>query len=128
MLRSCLAAVALAAASVTAAYAQTIVVKPAERPPVPEPQIRISVAVNRFVPTADDNSEQALKAQEDARRKIYELAGHECALLRDVLANECWLDSVNVNVQRVAAVPNWNQQQREGFNLSGNIGFRITPK
>jgi len=127
MQRLCLAA-ALAVASVTIASAQTIVVKPAERPPVPEPQVRVTIGVNMFVPAADDNSDQSLKAQEDARRKIYELAGHECAVLRDVLANECWLDSVNVNVQRVNVNPNWNPPQREGFNLNGNIGFRITPK
>lgn len=127
MQRWCLAA-ALTAASITIASAQTIVVKPAERPAAPEPQVRITIGVNMFVPTADDNSDQSLKAQEDARRKVYELAAHECAVLRDVLANDCWMDSINVNVQRANVNPNWNPPQREGFNLNGNIGFRITPK
>ncbi len=127
MLRLCLA-VALTAASVTIASAQTIVVKPAERPAAQSPQVRVTVGVNLFVPATDDNSDQSLKAQEDARRKIYELAGHECAVLHDVLASECWLDSININVQRINGNPNWNPQQHEGFNLNGNIGFRVTPK
>src|SRR5262249_31663983 len=66
---------ALAAAGTVAASAQTIVVKPAERPALPQ-QVRVSIGVNMFVPAADDNSDQSLKAQEDARRKIYELASH----------------------------------------------------
>jgi hypothetical protein len=119
-------AAALAAFSITAASAQTIVVKPAERPSAPA-QVRISIAVNMFV-AADDNSDQSLKAQEDARRKIYELASHECGLLRDVLASDCQLESINVNVQRVNINPNWNQAQREGFNVGGNIGLRVTAK
>jgi len=126
MQRICLAA-ALAAFSITAASAQTIVVKPAERPSVLA-QVRISIAVNMFVAAADDNSDQSLKAQEDARRKIYELASHECGLLRDVLASDCQLESINVNVQRVNINPNWNQAQREGFNVGGNIGLRVTAK
>jgi hypothetical protein len=120
-------AAALAAFSITAASAQTIVVKPAERPSSPQ-QIRVSIGVNMFVPAADDNSEQSLKSQEDARRKVYELASHECTLLRDILASDCQLESINVNLQRVNINPNWNQQQREGFNVNGNIGLRVAPK
>jgi hypothetical protein len=127
MQRVYLAAV-LAAFFTTASSAQTIVVKPAERPPSLPSQVRVSIAVNMFVATADDNGDQSLKAQEDARRKIYELANHECGLLRDVLASDCQLESINVNVQRININPNWNQGQRDGFNVGGNIGLRVTAK
>jgi hypothetical protein len=118
---------ALTAAGTLAASAQTIVVKPAERPALPQ-QVRVSIGVNMFVPAADDNSDQSLKSQEDARRKIYELASHECTLLRDILASDCQLETINVNLQRLNVNPNWNQQQREGFNVNGNIGLRVTAK
>ena len=95
---------ALLAIFATAASAQTIVVKPNEpRPigPIVAEQVRIAVTVNLFVEAPADESEQALKAQEGGRRLIYEVAARECAVLRDVLASDCRLDSLNVNVHRV---------------------------
>jgi hypothetical protein len=86
-------------------------------------QVRVSVAVNMFV-ALTDNSEQALKAQEDGRRAIYDLADRECTILRDVLATECHLESINVNVQRGQ---NFGQQ-KDGLNINGNVAFRIVPK
>jgi hypothetical protein len=121
---------ALVAAFATTASAQTIVVRPNDRsmmPPAAE-QIRVSVGVNMFVPAPSDNSEQSLKAQEDARRMVYNLAAHECTILRDILASECRLDTININVQRVPANQNFGQAKSEGFNITGNIGFRIVPK
>jgi hypothetical protein len=85
-------------------------------------QVRVSVGINMFVPVTD-GGEQAIKAQEDARRVVYELAARECAVLRDALASECHLESINVNVQR-----NQFGQQRDGLNVNGNVGFRIVPK
>jgi hypothetical protein len=126
MLRMSLVLV-LTVAGTLAASAQTIVVKPAERPSSPQ-QVRVSIGVNMFVPAADDNSDELLKSQEDARRKIYDLAAHECTLLRDILASDCQLEAINVNLQRVNINPNWNQQQREGFNVNGNIGLRVMAK
>jgi hypothetical protein len=127
MLRFVLGSV-IAAAWTVAASAQTIVIKPDEHgAPSPVEQVRISIAVNLFALSSDGNNDQALKVQEDARRAIYDLAGHECALLRDVLASDCHLESVNVNVQRVGP-QNFGQQRSEGFNINGNIGFRVVPK
>jgi hypothetical protein len=131
MLRACLLPT-LVAAVATAASAQTIEIRPnrpsVEMPSTVEP-VRITLGVNMFMHAPNDDSEQALKAQEAARRMIYDLAGHECAILRDVLATECRLESINVNVQRVPGNQFGAQQQKvEGFNVNGNIGFRIAPK
>jgi len=131
MFRFTLSAVAavLFVALVGAASAQTIVVNPGRQPMAPgsvEP-VRISLAVSIFVPAPNGDSEQALKAQESGRRMIYEVAARECALLLDVLASDCHLESINVTVQRLAA-GQFGQAKVEGFNISGNVGFRITPK
>ncbi len=120
---------ALVAVFATAASAQTIVVNPRQSmAPVSAEQIRITVGVNTFVPAPADNGEEALKAQEAGRRMMYELAAHECAILIDVLASECRLESVNVNVQRAPSNQFAAQQRAEGFNMNGNIVFRIVAK
>lgn len=41
-----------------------------------------------FVAASTDASDEASKAQEAGRRLIYDLAAHECVLLRDVLASD----------------------------------------
>jgi hypothetical protein len=89
-------------------------------------QIRVNVNVNVFVRSLGEDGDQALKAQEMGRKVIYEVAGHECAVLRETLAADCRLDSVNVNIQRQNQFG--NQPRAEGFNVNGNIGFRIAPK
>lgn len=86
-------------------------------------QVRVTVAVNMFVSAPTDASPRALKAQEDARRKVYEVASGECAVLLDVMASDCWLETVNVNVNRYH-----NPQQPEGFTIAGNMTFRVTLK
>jgi hypothetical protein len=119
MLRVCLLTL-FAVTGATAAPAQTIVVKP-ERPMMPAvEQIRVSVGINLFVPLTDGDA--PAEAQEDARRIVYDLAGHECAVLRETVASDCHLDSINVNVQR-----NFGQQ-RDGLNVNGNVAFRVVPK
>ncbi len=127
------ALVAGAIAAATAAPAQTIVINPDRQgmqpPPVPAAQpIRISLSVNMFVPTPGDDSAQALKAQEDGRKMIYEFAARECDVLRDVLANDCRLESININVQHVPANQNFNGAKVDGYNIGGNISFQILPK
>ena len=56
---------------------------------------------------------------------IYELAGHECAVLREVIASDCKLDGINVYAQPVPA--NSGQRESKGLNVSGNVGFRVVP-
>ena len=86
---------AVFAACMTVASAQTIVVKPSEpraTGPIVAEQVRISVAVNLFIAAPADESEAAIKAQEDGRRLVYDVAARECSLLRDVLASDCRLE------------------------------------
>jgi len=86
-------------------------------------QARIAVAVNMFVEAPTDSSPQAIKAQEDARRTIYEIAAGECTLLLKVIAEDCRLENVNVNINR-----HHRPQQPDGFTVRGNMGFRVTLK
>jgi hypothetical protein len=110
----------------TAQTADTTVHAPAPKMR-PEP-IRVTVNVSVFAPSVNDSGAPAMQAQEAGRKMIYEVAGHECALLLSVLANECRLESVNINVQRFAPYQYGNQSGTEGFNINGNIGLRVLQK
>jgi hypothetical protein len=117
----------LLAVTASAAAAQTIEIRPGHYgAPASAEQVRVSLNLSAFI-AAPLDGDDALKAQEAGRKMIYEIAGRECALLRDVIANDCRLESVNVNIQRVPA-NQFGQQKVDGFNINGNIGFRIVPK
>jgi hypothetical protein len=75
------------------------------------------------VPGATNGSEASLKIQEQARRSLYESAAHECDVLRTVLATECRLETLNVNINR-----SYGQPQNEGFTATGNFGFKVMLK
>ncbi len=85
-------------------------------------KVSIRVSIN-FVPAS--NEDQEARAKERIRRMIYDIAGHECAVLRDAIASDCKLQAVNIFAEaRVIR----RQQQSEGSTVSGNIDFRIVPK
>jgi hypothetical protein len=115
----------------TVATAQTIVINPNKTGVLPPTssaqQVRVSLGVSMFVAAPTDDSEMALKAQEDGRKLIYEAAGHECELLRATIASDCHLDSINLNVQRVNANQNFGQRG-DGYNINGNMSYSILTK
>jgi hypothetical protein len=85
--------------------------------------IRVSVGINVLLRAP--KKEQALKAQEQVRRMIYDVAGHECAVLRDIIASDCKLEIINVSAERTPSV---REKEPESINVFGNVNFRIVPK
>ncbi len=83
--------------------------------------IRVQVSVN-FVLPVPAGEDEALKVQENARRSLYVVADKECALLRETIAAECRLESINVSVNRLRA-PN-----PETINASASMTYRLQPK
>jgi hypothetical protein len=99
-----------------------------ERIAVPPPRgdsVRVQVGVNMFLPGPTDESAAAEKLREQARRAVYAMAARECALVLDVLAKECRLESINVNVN---ANRQYNSNVAQGYQVSGNIGLRVVMK
>lgn len=116
----------------SAASAQTVGVAAMDKARVAavaalEAPVRVSLGINMFVPASDGDTAQALKAQEDARKMIYEAATHECEVLRASIASDCHLESINVNAQRVSASQNY-AQRTDGYNISGSMSYRIGVK
>ena len=79
---------------------QRIVIEQAGSPSRQEGQVRIQSSINFFIAGPSGESEEAQRLRDRARRLVYEMAAHECDLLRDVLAKECRMESVNVNIGR----------------------------
>ena len=104
----------------------------AQERPAPAPArnvtIRVQVGVSFFVPGPADESAEAMASRDHARRSVYEMAARECELLRDKLADDCRLESVNVNENRQFGQQFGGQQQVEGFQVAGQLGFQITRK
>jgi hypothetical protein len=119
-----LAAIAAVFIAAAPALAQNIVIQPrAGTASDAKGEIRVNVGMSFFVAGPTDDSEAGVKAQEQARRAIYESAARECEVLRAVIARDCRLESININVNR-----NYGNQGRQGFNASGNFAFHVTLK
>ena len=85
--------------------------------------VRVQSNINLFMPGPTGDGEEAQKLRERARRIVYEMAAHECDVLRDVLAKDCRLESINSNIGR-----QFGQQQQEGFNVNGSMSLQVTLK
>lgn len=108
------------------AYAQTVAVE-RPQPERPSPPVRVQVSVNLFVPTAGAEADEP--GLQQARRALYEVAGHECDLLREVLAKECRLESINVNFNRQGAQQYWQAgQQPSGVLANAHFTLQFVPK
>lgn len=52
------------------------------------------------------------------------MAARECELMRAVIANDCHLESVSVNLNRMVG----NPQIASGYQVSGSMAYHITMK
>jgi hypothetical protein len=102
---------------------QRITIEQSASPSRQEGQVRIQTSINFFVTGSTGDGEEAQKLRDKARRTIYEMAARECDLLREVLAKDCRMESVNSNIGR-----QFGQQQQEGYTVNGSMSFQITLK
>jgi|SRR5436190_24149021 hypothetical protein len=103
------------------ATAQTVGQAPGQRQ---ESTVRIQNNFNFFVAAPSDDSEEAQRLRERARRLVYELAARECTILLEVLAKECRLETVSSSVNR----QQYNAQQPAGFTINGSMNLVISMK
>src|SRR5688572_21073256 len=121
MSRKFLVATTLVLAAIGAAGAQT-----AGQRVVPGPRqegmVRVQLNMQMFLSGPTDESDVAEQSRTRARQMIYDLAAKECDLLRNVIAKDCRLETVNVNLNRQ------NQPNMAGYNVNGSMSFQITLK
>jgi hypothetical protein len=87
--------------------------------------VRVQATINFFVAGPTGDSEDAQKLRDRAQRSVYEMAARECDLLREVLARDCRMESVTLNVNRQQQ---YGQQQPDGCSVNGSMSFQITVK
>ena len=87
-----------------------------------EGSVRVQSSVNFFLPGPTNESEEAHRLRDRAKRIVYDIAGGECDRLREALAKDCRLESINSNVQAQRS------GQAEGYNVNGQLGLVITLK
>ncbi len=104
---------------------QRITIEQSGSPPRQEGLVRIQSSVNFFFAGPTGEGEEAQKLRDRARRAVYEMAAHECDLLRDVLAKDCRMESVNVNIN---GGRQFGPQQPEGYNVNGSVSLQISLK
>jgi hypothetical protein len=102
---------------------QRILIENSGSSPRQEGLVRVQSNINFFVTGPTGEGEEAQKLREKARRIVYEMAAHECDLLRDVLAKDCRMESVTSNIGR-----QFGQQQQEGYMINGSMSLQITLK
>ena len=107
----------------TFAQGQRVVIEQSAAPRQ-EGFVRVQSTISLFVPGPTGDSEEAQKARDRARRMVYEMAARECDLLREAIAKDCRLESVNSNVGRQG----YNQQQPDGYTVNGTMNLQITLK
>jgi hypothetical protein len=122
---SVLVAIVLGASAVTEATGQGVVVERPRPSARPEGMVRVQLSIQMFIAGPTDESQEAEQHRERARRALYELAGKECDLMRAVMAQDCRLESVNVNLNRQH---NPQVPQMQGYQVGGSMTYQITLK
>lgn len=93
------AAIIVAGSAAAQGTGSRIIVEPATQPaPRQEGSVRVQFNINLFMPGPAGEGDASQALRDRARRTIYEMAAHECDLLREVLAKDCRLESVNTNI------------------------------
>jgi hypothetical protein len=113
----------LAAPATAQTPGQRIMLEQSGSSPRQESLVRIQSNINFFIAGPTGEGEEAQKLRDKARRIVYEMAAHECDLLREVLAKDCRMESVNDNIGR-----QFGQQQQEGYTVNGSMSFQISLK
>ena len=103
-----------------------IIVEQGNNPPRQENMVRVQNNISFFLTGPTGDGDEAQKLRDKAQRSVYEMAGRQCDLLREILAKDCRMESVNVNVN--ANSRQFNQQQTEGLNVNGSMSLQITQK
>jgi hypothetical protein len=113
----------LAAPATAQTPGQRIVIENSGSSSRQEGLVRIQTNINFFLTGPTGEGEEAQKLRDRARRIVYEMAAHECDLLREILAKDCKMESVNTNIGR-----QFGQQQQEGYTVNGSMSFQISLK
>jgi len=126
VLLSAVLAILLGEALISETTGQNVIIeRPRAQPARQDGIVRVQLQIQLFVPGPTDESGEADKQRERARRILYDMAAKECDLMREVMARDCRLESVNVNLNRQH---NPQVPQMQGYQVGGSMSYQITLK
>ncbi|KIZ47145.1 hypothetical protein OO17_05525 [Rhodopseudomonas palustris] len=96
----------------------------AEHNAPPQQSVQVQTNISLFVEDVGGTSEDAEKLRYQIRRRIYEMAAHECDLLREVIAKDCRLETVTSNIRQRSG----QRPQQDGYDINGSLRLQITLK
>jgi hypothetical protein len=83
--------------------------------------VRFQSSISFFVPGPSGDGEEAQRLRDKARRAIYEMAARECDLVREIIARECRMETVNINIGRQS----YGSHQPEGYTVNGSMNLQV---
>jgi hypothetical protein len=93
-----------------------------------DPPLRVQVNLTMFKPGPTGDGEDASKLRDELQREFLGVAARECDLLREVIAKDCRLESLNVNINGNRGMAAFGQGQTEGYTVQGTMSFQVTAK
>jgi hypothetical protein len=93
-----------------------------------DPPLHVNVNLTLFKPGPTGDSEEANKLRDELQRSFLAVAARECDVLREVIAKDCRLESLNVNINGNRGMAAFGQGQTEGHTVQGQMSFQVTPK
>lgn len=122
LLLSMILATLVGGAAAAQSTGQRVVIERGASTPRQEGMVRVQMSVQLFMPGPTDDSDEAEKQRERARRALYNLASKECDVLREAIARDCRLETININLNRQSS------GQAQGYAVNGAMAFQITLK
>jgi hypothetical protein len=83
--------------------------------------MRITVGMNFMLTGIADPIGEDAKLRDRTRRNVYQMAVKECELLLEMIASECRIEAININLNR-------NPQSADSFNVNANVILRAVQK
>ncbi len=83
--------------------------------------MRISIGMNFMLTGIADPIADDAKLRDRTRRNVYQMAVKECELILEMIASECRIESINVNLNR-------NPQSPDSINVNATVALRAVQK
>lgn len=83
--------------------------------------MRVSVGLNFMLTGISDLIGDDAKLRDRTRRNVYQMALKECEMLLEMIASECRIETININLNR-------NSQSTDSINANATVVLRAVQK
>lgn len=83
--------------------------------------VRVNIGMNFMLTGVSDPIGDDARLRDRTRRNVYQMALKECDLLLELLASECRIEAISINLNR-------NLQAADSINVSASVALRVIQK